>query len=342
MARSRGNRGPTLADVARLAGVSVSTASRVIRNHPDVRVETKDRVSEVIARLGYYPSGIARALVTGRANLLALLVNDITNPFYPALARAVEREARQHGYLVAVCNTEDRLEESRRYIGTLLQNGLDGVIHASVGDDEAEIMSLLSDARRIVFANRRPASASVSYVVSDNQAGATELTRHLLSQGHRRIGFVAGPSFASNARDRLAAHEAAMAEVPGAEMLIAWGDATMKSGARAVADWLDAGVRLDAIVAINDSVALGAFEALVDRRVRLPDDVELAGFDGLTISKMMNIVSVEQRIEDMGILAVQTLLAQLDTSPDTFHPVHTVLPTRLVPRRDAPSSRSTR
>lgn len=133
-----------------------------------------------------------------------------------------------------------------------------------------------------------------------------------------------------------------MAEVPGAEMLIAWGDATMKSGARAVADWLDAGVRLDAIVAINDSVALGAFEALVDRRVRLPDDVELAGFDGLTISKMMNIVSVEQRIEDMGILAVQTLLAQLDTSPDTFHPVHTVLPTRLVPRRDAPSSRSTR
>jgi LacI family transcriptional regulator len=338
VARASVGRAPTIVDVARSAGVSVSTVSRVVRDHPDVNAETRARVHAAVESLGYRPSPIARALVSGQTRLLALLVSDITNPFYPQLAKSVEQEAKSDNYTVIICNTADRTAETRRYIERLMQQGLDGVIHASVARDEKIVLSLIGDPRRVVFTNRRPVHRSVSYVVSDNHGGAAELTRHLLGQGHRRIGFVAGPPFARNAAERLEGFLEVMGKTLDAEPFVADGDFSTEGGAKAVREWAQAASRPTAVIATNDSVALGALEALADMHMRVPDDIALAGFDGvrLAASRVIDLTTVDQHIEEMGRRAVRILLAQL--SDATSPPSHEVLPTQLLLRSSTEGS----
>ncbi len=322
----------TIVDVAHAAGVSVSTVSRVLREHVDVQAETRARVQAAINELDYRPSPIARALVSGETRLLALLVSDITNPFYPQLAKSIEHEAVGTGHTVVICNTGDQVAETSRHLTRLLGQGLDGVIHAAVGLDEAAVLSLLGDYRRVVFTNRQPMSTSVSYVVSDNFGGAAELTRHLLSSGHRRIGFICGPSYARNATERLRGFTHAMGEVADAEGAVAQGEFSKNSGERAVTKWLDESRGLTAIIAINDAVALGAMEVLIQRGLRMPTDMALAGFDGTEVaaSPVMSLTSVDQHIEEIGRQAVRVLLKQLGS--EKYVPTQEVLPTRLLLR----------
>jgi len=333
VARQSLNRGPTIVDVARAAGVSVSTVSRVVREHTDVGAATRARVRETIDLLGYRPSPIARALVSGQSRLLTLLVSDISNPFYPQLAKAVEQEAKKEGYAVVICNTADRTTETRRYVERLLRQGLDGVIHASVAHDEQVLVSLMADERRIVFTNRRPSQPAVSYVVSDNEGGAADLTRHLLSLGHRRVGFIAGPRYARNSIERLKGFQRAMQEVANTKAFVTVGDFSVESGRRAVLEWLKSEDVPTAIIAVNDSVALGALGALADSRLRVPDDIALAGFDGtqLAASPLLSLTTVDQHIECLGQRSVQILLQQLAGAGDVG-PVHEELPTQLLLR----------
>lgn len=322
----------TIVDVARETGVSVSTVSRVLRDHRDVDPNTRSAVRAAIEMLGYRPSPIARALVSGQTRLLALLVSDFTNPFYPQLAKSIEREAAKAGYTVVICNTHDRPAETNRHLTRLLGQGLDGVIHAAVGRDEQTVLSLLADLRRVVFTNRPPSSELVSYVVSDNFEGAAALTRHLLEAGHRRIGFVGGPKYARNATERLRGFAAEMSRVANAEPLVVEGDFSKASGDSAVLRWLDEGARPTAIIAINDSVALGAMEAVIRHGLRTPRDIALAGFDGtdLAASPLMSLTTVDQHVDQLGRLAARMLLRQLAT--DSFVPTHQVLPTQLLLR----------
>jgi LacI family transcriptional regulator len=304
-----------------------------MRDHVDVKAATRARVREAIDLLNYRPSPIARALVSGQSRLLTLLVSDITNPFYPQLAKSVEQEAKLKGYAVVICNTEDRTAETRRYVERLLRQGLEGVIHASVARDEQVLLSLMADERRIVFTNRRPGHSALSYVVSDNEAGAAELTKHLLSLGHRRIGFITGPRYARNAMERLKGFRHAMKGVADTELLVAEGDFSVESGREAVLEWLRNQDAPTAMIAVNDSVALGALGALADSRLRVPEDVALAGFDGtqLSASPLLSLTTVDQHIESLGRRSVQILLDQL-ASASRFEPIHEVLPTQLLMR----------
>ena len=318
MARHSLSRGPTIVDVARAAGVSVSTVSRVMRDHADVGAETRAHVRQAIDLLGYRPSPIARALVSGQSRLLTLLVSDITNPFYPQLAKSVEQEAKQAGYAVVICNTADRTTETRRYVERLLSQGLDGVIHASVAHDEQVLLSLMADERRVVFTNRRPAQSAVSYVVSDNEGGATELTRHLLSLGHRRIGFITGPKYAAQR------HGTSQGLPPG-DARGGQHPAVRGRGRLLCRERTPGGPRVDeatanaptAMIAVNDSVALGALGALADSRLKVPEDIALAGFDGtqLSASPLLSLTTVDQHIENLGRRSVQILL-EADRRPE--------------------------
>lgn len=331
-------RGPTIVDVARLARVSVSTVSRVVRKHADVKAQTRARVQEAIDVLGYQPSPIARALVSGRSRLIALLVSDIANPFYPQLARSVEQEAKRGDYMVVICNTEDRAAETRRYLERLLQQGLDGVIHASASGDEEVVHELLPDRRRVVFTNRPPVDPEASYVISDNERGAEELTRYLLSKGHRRIGFIAGPRFAGNAVARVEGFRRVMAGAGVPDPLVAEGDFSAEHGGKTALEWCDGAEPPTALIAVNDSVALGALEALTDRGLRVPDHVALAGFDGvhLAASPLVNLTTVDQHIDRMGRRAVRVLLRQLGRRSGA--PVREVLPTQLLVRGSTEST----
>ena len=331
--RRRSSGKVTIEDVARAAGVSVTTVSRVLRDHQDVHTETRALVRETVEKLGYRPSPIARALVSGQTRLLALLVSDITNPFYPQLAKSIEREAASSGYMVVICNTEDRVAETRRSVTCLVNQGLDGVIHASAGRDEAALLTVLADPRRVVFTNRPPKARSVSCIVSDNAGGAAALTHHLLEKGHRRIGFIGGPSYARNATERLDGFTRAMREVPDAEPFVTTGDFSIMSGEKAVTKWLGSKCELSAIIAVNDSVAVGAMGALVSRGYKLPVDMALAGFDGTEIaaSPVVRLTTVDQHVDEMGRRAVRLLLRQL-IEPGAFTPFREVLPPQLLVR----------
>ncbi|MHB8959249.1 MAG: LacI family DNA-binding transcriptional regulator [Candidatus Limnocylindrales bacterium] len=322
----------TIGDVAQTAGVSVSTVSRVLRDHTDVGEETRAIVRAAIQALDYRPSPIARALVSGQSKLLALLVSDLTNPFYPQLAATIEREAEKSGYTVVICSTGDRPADTRRRLARLLDQGIDGIIHAAVGLDEKAVLTALSDLRRLVFVSRAPSHAEASAVVSDNAAGAAELTRHLLSGGHRRIGFIGGPDYARNAQDRLAGFRSAMQDVPGTTSLVHAGPFARETGEAAVRAWMELDDKPTAIIGINDSVAFGAMDELIRLGLRVPGDVALAGFDGteLAASRVVGLTSVDQHIEEMGRLAVQTLLRQLASS--TFVTTRHVLQTSLLVR----------
>jgi LacI family transcriptional regulator len=286
----------------------VSTVSRVIRGRGDVSEETRSRVVRVIEDLQYRPSAVARALVSGYSKSIALLVSDIANPFYPQLAKSIEREASRHGYALQICNTGDDPKESAALVRRLLDQGVEGMIHASVGPDEQELLRLVADPRRIVFTNRRPRSPSVSFVVADNVRAATLLTQHLIDAGHRRIGFVSGPSWASNAEERLTGFLATVREY-GAQGQVAAGDFSMESGASAVTGWREAGALPTAIIGVNDSVALGAISALRD----LSPPVAVAGFDDIDLagSQIIGLTSVAGHIGKMGERAVRLLLRQL-------------------------------
>jgi DNA-binding LacI/PurR family transcriptional regulator len=258
--------------------------------------------------LAYRPSAVARALVTGYSRTIALLVSDIANPFYPQLAKSIEREARKAGYALVICNTEDSVEEASAYVQRMLDAGVDGMIHASVGQDEKRVLELIPDYRRIVFANRRPLSPDVSYVAADNKKGAAMLVRHLAEQGHRRIGFIGGRD--SNARERLDGFLRATKEA-GLEGLVAKGDFSVGSAAIAIDAWLETGAMPTAVIAFNDTVAFGAMSALLAHPDYHP--VAFAGFDDIELAglQVIGLTSVAQHTDEMGVAAVRLLLRQL-------------------------------
>jgi len=324
----------TIIDVAREAGVSVSTVSRVVRNHPDVKEETRERVLKVIRSLDYRPSAIARALVAGHSQTIGLLIGDITNPFYPQLAKSVELEAREHGYTLVICNTDDREEETERYVQRLLDQGIEGIIHASAGPDERRTLEQLDDLVRVVFTNRRPRTPGSNYVVTDNYAGAVELTRHLVDLGHSRIGFVKGPDFATNANERLHGF-LDTANTTGVEALLADGDFAPESGARAVTRWMENRLRPTAVIGVDDVVALGAFDALLAAGLRIPEDVAVAGFDDIQLagSRLIGLTSVAQHIDRMAERAVKILMRLISGQLDDGSPLQEVAKPELLVRR---------
>jgi DNA-binding LacI/PurR family transcriptional regulator len=324
-------------DVASAAGVSVSTVSRVVRDKGEVSPETRAKIEDVIAKLGFRPSFLARALVAGATRTIALLVSDLDDPFYPRLAKAIGQEALNHGLGVVVCNTDDQTAESVDFVERL-HDRVDGVIHASVGLDENEVLAALGASHRIVFTNRRPASVVVSYVVSDNRAGSIALTNHLIGLGHRRIGFISGPEWASNSQDRLAGFAAAMTAAQ-LQPIHSEGAFGVDSGARAVQRWIMDGNLPSAIIGANDMIALEAWAALRESNVAVPGDIAIAGFDDTPIARspLIAMTSVAQPIEEMARRAVRLLVDQLAGSSQA--PVQVVLEPTLIARASTSTRR---
>jgi len=304
-----------------------------------VHTTTRERVLQIIDELGYRPSSLARALVSGYARTIGLLVSDITNPFYPQLAKSIEREARAADYAVVICNTEDEPRESLRYVRRLLDQGTAGLVHASAGVDEERVLDTVGDVRRIVFVNRRPTSTASSFVVSDNITGGRLLADHLIGLGHRRIGFIAGPPWAANSRERLTGLLAA-ANAGSVEVRVLEGDFTPASGVRAVESWLSTSHPPTAIVGVSDQVALGAVAALGQRGIKIPSEIAVAGFDNIEFaaSQIIGLTSVAQHIDEMGRRSLRLLLRQL-AAPGT-RPQRIELTPSLVIRRTTQGTRA--
>lgn len=326
----------TITDVAQRAGVSAMTVSRVLNQSGYASEETRARVLAAAAELGYMPDALARSLRVKRTQTLALILTDITNPFFTTVARGVEDAASAAGYAVIFCNTDESEEEEARYTQMLLERQVDGVLLVPATSISRSIEAARRRGKPVVVLDRRVTGAAVDTVRCDSEGGAYQATAHLLQLGHRQIAVLAGSPDVSVVAERVAGARRACAEAGLAltESHILHGRPAVESGAEMARRALALDPRPTALLATNNFIAVGAFEALRAAGLRVPDDVSLAGFDdlppALVIDPFLTVVS--QPAYEMGRRGAELLLARL-RGEGPAEPQHIVLPTELVARR---------
>ena len=331
---------PTIGDVARRAGVSVVTVSRVINGARNVRPVTRQRVEQAIQELGYVPSVAARSLRSRRTRSLALVVPDITNVFWTTVARGVEDAAHRHGYSVLLCNTDESLSKQSRYLDVVASHRVDGVIIAPCDCDGRNLRRLRDQGIPTVLVDRRVEGWEVDSVCGDSVAGARALVRHLLALGHQRIATISGPRSTSTAADRVAGYCIALAEagLSADPRLVRWGEYRAEAGERLCEALLAEGLAPTAIFAANNVIAMGVIAALGRRGLSIPRDVALVSFDDLPdASHLFPFLTVAvQPAHDMGLQAAALLLSRLE-APPRLEPRRVVLPVCLIVRRSCGS-----
>ena len=277
----------TITDVARLAGVSAMTVSRVINGRGDVRRETRQRVMRAIAQLEYSPSQAARSLTTHRSHTLGLLVPDITNPFFPAIVRGAEDVAWNEGYAVSLTNTVEDQERERSALEHFVRHRVDGLIVCSARLPDAVLGTLLGRHPACVLVNREPPpGATASCVEVDDALGTRLAFNHLVAAGRRTIGLLAGPlRSASSHRRRAGFRDGLEAAVMERSLdLVEDGEPGEDGGRSAMHKLLARRPDLDAVVCYNDVVALGALLALAESGRVVPADVAVVGCDDIRLA----------------------------------------------------------
>lgn len=352
-----------IGEVARRAGVSVTTVSNALNGRADrMGAETRQRVFQAIEQLGFTPSASARQLKTGRSRTLGLIVPSVANPFWGSVAHVVEQAARQRGYNVMFCNAERDPEAERAYAEMLLSYGVNGVIFGS-SPLSFDHLAPLAARGLVVAAFDRSAEGAERVlgcsVCVDNALGVRLAVQHLIGLGHRRIGAISGPVRTASRISRLAGFHAAFeaAGLPVDPALLWEGKATLGFGDTEGAQLGRAGMRElltrrdppTAVFAMNDLYALGAYAGARDMGFRVPEDISVIGFDDIILAGIAQpgLTTVRQPIDAMARGVVDALLRrldgqagaplQLDISPELVIRASTCPPgPRAAPLRQAP------
>ncbi len=321
-------------DIARAAGVSQPTVSRALRGDPRVAAATAERVRAAALRLGYVPDAAGRSLITGRAHSVAIVVSDITNPFYPELVDALHRELGQTGYRGVLIN--ERTDAGDAELERMLRGRVvDGAIVATATLDATSRELIAGQERPVVLLNRTIDGPPCDSVTSDNAGGAAAVARLLAELGHRRIATIAGPQSTSTGRDRSQGFFTALAELglatDPASQLVA--DYSHDSGYRRCLDLLDADRPPTAIFCGNDVIALGALDAARARGVAVPDELSIVGFDDIPLARWesFQLTTVRQDLGELAATAARTLLGRIEGVREPARAV--VFPTAVVERR---------
>ncbi|MGH8832233.1 MAG: LacI family DNA-binding transcriptional regulator [Polaromonas sp.] len=300
-------------EIARLAGVSTATVSRVLNGSELVRPDTRARVEAVITELGYQTNFLARNLRTAESRLLLTMVPDFSNPFYSEIVRGIDVVARREGYHVLLCDTGAELPAERTYFDLLRNRLADGAICLDPDTTQHALAHELGDLCWVACCEFDP-GGQVPYVGIDNERAAFDAVSYLIGRGRRRIALINSDERYLYARQRRKGYEAALAAA-GLEPLplpqtlgLAFED-----GRACVAELLAAPVRPDAIFAVSDTLAIGAMRGVRDAGLSVPHDVAVVGFDNIPISTMVEprLTTVEQPMSQLGETAASLLLKRL-------------------------------
>ncbi len=327
----------TIKDVARASGVSSMTVSRVINESQKVRPETRRRVEQAIAELGYVPSRLARGLSRQRTGTLAVIVPDVANPFFTQVVRAAEEVARRGGYGVILCDTRADLSVERDVVEELIAHRVEGIVIAPVSDLSAAHLRRLDEFRvPCVLVDRTLPGVERDAVVGDSFDGARRLVEHLIGLGHRRIGLIVESDEVSTARDRRRGYEAALAAagIPLDPSLVVETAVDPAGGAEGMQRLLELEQRPTAVFTVNNLVALGAIEGVRGAGLEVPDDVALVCFDDIEYASRLYpfLTVLEQPAATFGTVATQLLLERIQgRGPARRHVV--VLPGEFVVRK---------
>ena len=307
----------TIRDVARRAGVSTATVSRVLAGIGNPKVETSGAVLAAVEALDYRPSAVARSLRMRRTNTFGLIVTDIQNPFFPELVQAADDAARKVGYSILLGSAAFDEHRAVHYLDLMADRRVDGMIVASSQVAEESWRWLSESPVPVVVVNAEPANVPITVITSDNRAGLRTAAEHLIGLGHRRMAYVRGLEGITADQPRVEGFRAACrdAGIPDADLIELRGDAQFAGGERAVSELLSSGGDVTAIACHNDITAIGALRALRAARVRVPADISVVGCDDIAAASWVvpALTTIAQQKAEMGRMAVERLLAMLDT-----------------------------
>ena len=302
----------SIKDIARLADVSHSTVSRALRGSGLISEETAGRIRRIALEAGYTPSAAARSLVTRRTDTIGVVVTNIADPFVAGVVSGIEEVASEKGHSVFLANSHADPEREVRVVQSFEERRVDGIIVTSsrVG---AMYVPLLSRMRvPIVLLNNQHPSEFVHSVMIANAEAAIEATRHLVGLGHRRIAYLGDRNGHQSDTERFSGYRRALEEagLPFEPELVVHGDGKPEGAGPAMARLLELPKRPTAVFCYNDLSALGAMREVFARGLRIPEDLSIAGFDDLYISRYLNppLTSVRQPMRQMGRMAMETLL----------------------------------
>lgn len=303
----------TIKEIAKELGVSPSTVSRALREHPSISPVTRKRVREVAEKLGYRPNILARGLATRRSYTIGLIVLDISNPFYAEIAEGVEEVLSSRGFTVFLCNSGFDPEKESKYISLLRERRVEGIIITCFNVNLPHIQDLWENGPPFVPIDWYPGENPC--VTTNNVEGSRQAVDYLLSIGHKNIAYLAGPYQLPGAMDRVEGYKKALEKhgVPFREELIIYNNSSAKDGYKGFMELLKKGVKFTALFCANDMVAIGAMRAAQERGIRIPDDISLVGYDDIEIASLLSVplTSVWQPRREQGVMASYLLMDML-------------------------------
>ena len=327
----------TITDVARTAGVSIQTVSRVLNQSGQTSLATRQRVQQAIEQLGYRPNHIARGLATNRTFTLGLIVPDITNPFFPDIVRGAEQVALEHGYTIFLCNTNEQPEREMAALTMLEAHRVDGIILCGSRVSDEQLFPHLGRHRAVVLINRQVPFEDVSTVRVDYAEGTRLAVSHLQASQRGRIGFLSGPLHSSSRQTRLGAFSEALAAsgTPLEPSHILACAPTSEAGYESARALLTQHSELDGLLCYNDLVAIGALHACTDIGRRVPDTLAVVGYDDIPSASLVtpSLTTVGIPKSDLGAHAVDLLLKRIAGDQQE---TELVLSPQLIVRASAP------
>lgn len=327
----------TIQDIAKRAGVSASTVSRVINNSALVNEKTAELVHRVIQEFDYQPNALAQSLRRNTTKTIGVIISDILNPFYTSVVRGIEDASNKHDYNIILCNTDGKPEKEFQYINTLVSKQVDGLIVAS--SHEIIDYDALVNSRPLVFIDRRPHTKNPNrydLVLVENRNGGFEAVKHLIQQEYQHIGIITGPQELTTAHERLLGYAEAIITA-GRRVepeLIKIGDFFGNSAYEQALELIRS-TPCDAIFASNNLILLGVMRAIDETDLKIPEQFGLIGFDDMEWMRYgsRTISAVEQPTYDIGITAAHLLLDRINGSK--LPPKEVSLDVRLIPRQSS-------
>jgi LacI family transcriptional regulator len=306
----------TIKDVAQAASVSTATVSHVINGTRAVSDATQQRVLKAMDVLNYQPNAVARGLRTKRTRLLALVIPDITNPFFTDFARGFQDGADQHDYVVIVCNTDRDLDRELRYLDMVRQQQVDGLALNPAKVTATDLLRLLRAQVSVVLVGSQIDDPNFDLVMVDNIQGGVDAVQHLIGLGHTQIGLVCGPRTTSSGLLRFQGYCQALERngLQYLDNLVAEGDFTYEGGNACMHTLLSQANRPTAVFATSDVMALGAKQAIEDAGLRIPADISLIGFDDIPDLARVRpkLTTIAQPRYPMGLETARLLLDRIE------------------------------
>lgn len=327
----------TIKDIAKILGISASTVSRALKDHPDINSDTKKAVNELAIRLKYQPNAVALSLKNSRSNTIGVIIPEIVHYFFSSVISGIEDVASKKGFTVIICQSNESFEREVANSQTLLSHRVDGIL-ASISKETYSfdhLINIQESGIPFVFFDRIAPEVKADQVIIDDMEASYKATRHLIETGRKRIAHFAGPQSLLIGRERLQGYLNALNEfgIPVDNRLIIEAD-TYEIARNTVGELLDSSIVIDGIFAVNDLTAIGAMQTIQKRGLKIPEDIAIVGFSDGRFSGITdpNLSSVDQHGYEMGITAAEMLFGRILSTDDDYIPEVRVLKADLIVR----------